>query len=130
DPWKTQERIRMILKKQYAASPDGLGGNDDCGQMSAWYVFSSLGFYPFAPGSDQYELGSPSVQYASLQLPNGKRFTIEAKNQSEQNVYVKKVVLNGKELTRHYLAHKEIIAGGEIIFYMTNTQPNTNPHRK
>ncbi|MGZ3922553.1 MAG: GH92 family glycosyl hydrolase, partial [Flavisolibacter sp.] len=130
DPWKTQERIRMILKKQYAASPDGLGGNDDCGQMSAWYVFSSLGFYPFAPGSDQYELGSPSVQYASLQLPNGKRFTIEAKNQSEQNVYVKKIVLNGKELTRHYLAHKEIIAGGEIIFYMTNTQPNTNPHRK
>lgn len=130
EPWKTQERIRMILKKQYHATPDGLGGNDDCGQMSAWYIFSSLGFYPFAPGSDQYQLGSPSVQYASVQLTNGKRFTIEVKNQSDNNVYVQKMILNGTQLNRHYLTHEEIIRGGTLIFYMTNTQPNTNPHRK
>jgi predicted alpha-1,2-mannosidase len=121
EPWKTQERIRMILKKQYHATPDGLGGNDDCGQMSAWYIFSSLGFYPFAPGSNQYQLGSPSVQYASVKLANGKRFTIEAKDQNDQNVYVQKVLLNGKQLNRHYLTHDEIIQGGTVIFYMTNT---------
>ena len=121
EPWKTQERIRMILKKQYHATPDGLGGNDDCGQMSAWYIFSSLGFYPFAPGSDQYQLGSPSVQYASVKLANGKRFTIEAKDQNDENVYVQKVVLNGKQLNRHYLTHDEIIHGGALVFYMTNT---------
>ena len=65
-PWKTQERIRMILKKQYHPAPDGLGGNDDCGQMSAWYIFSSLGFYPVTPGSDQYQLGSPAVIHAVI----------------------------------------------------------------
>jgi predicted alpha-1,2-mannosidase len=118
-PWKTQERIRMILKKQYHAAPDGLGGNDDCGQMSAWYVFSSLGFYPFAPGSDQYQLGSPAVQQATLRLENGKTFTIEAKNQSDKNVYVEKVVLNGQPLQRSYLTHQDIVNGGKIVFYMS-----------
>src|ERR1700744_2658198 len=71
-PWKTQERVRMILKKQYRPTPDGLGGNDDCGQMSAWYIFSALGFYPVAPGSDRYSIGSPSVNSAVLNLENGK----------------------------------------------------------
>lgn len=124
EPWKTQERIRMILKKQYGASPDGLGGNDDCGQMSAWYIFSSLGFYPFAPGSDQYQMGSPSIQHAIIQLENGKLFTIKTKNQSEQNVYVEKIVLNGKTINRHYLTHEEIMNGGSLIFYMTSRKPN------
>jgi predicted alpha-1,2-mannosidase len=119
-PWKTQERIRMILKKQYHPTQDGLGGNDDCGQMSAWYLFSSLGFYPFAPGSDQYQLGSPSVQKAVIHLENGKTFTIEAKGQSDKNVYVEKVVLNGHTLDRLYLTHDEIINGGSIIFYMSS----------
>jgi predicted alpha-1,2-mannosidase len=119
EPWKTQERIRMILKKQYGASPDGLGGNDDCGQMSAWYIFSSLGFYPFAPGSNQYQIGSPSVKYAVIQLENGKHFTIETQNQSGQNVYVEKILLNGKILNRHYLTHEEIINGGTLVFYMS-----------
>jgi predicted alpha-1,2-mannosidase len=118
-PWKTQERIRMILKKQYHAAPDGLGGNDDCGQMSAWYVFSSLGFYPFAPGSDQYQLGSPAVQQATLRLENGKTFSIEAKNQSDKNVYVEKVVLNGQPLQRSYITHQDIVNGGKIVFYMS-----------
>jgi putative alpha-1,2-mannosidase len=113
----------MILKKQYAASPDGLGGNDDCGQMSAWYIFSSLGFYPFAPSSDQYQIGSPSVNHAEIKLENGKHFTIDAKNQNEQNVYVDKIVLNGKTLNRHYITHSEIINGGTLIFYMS-PKPN------
>jgi predicted alpha-1,2-mannosidase len=124
EPWKTQERIRMILKKQYGATPDGLGGNDDCGQMSAWYIFSSLGFYPFAPGSDQYQIGSPLVQHAVMRLENGKRFIIETKNQGEQNVYVEKIMLNGKVLNRYYLTHEEIMNGGTLIFYMTANKPN------
>lgn len=128
EPWKTQERIRMILKKQYSASPDGLGGNDDCGQMSAWYIFSSLGFYPFAPGSGQYQIGSPSVQHAIIQLENGKHFVIETKNQTDQNVYVEKILLNGKDLNRYYLTHQEIMNGGTLTFYMSNTKAkNLNP---
>ncbi|MBT1696962.1 GH92 family glycosyl hydrolase [Fulvivirgaceae bacterium PWU4] len=117
-PWKTQERVRMILKKQYQASPDGLGGNDDCGQMSAWYIFSSLGFYPVAPGSDQYAIGSPAVQNATLKLENGNTLTIEARNQGDKNVYVQKVEVNGVVLKRLYLTHAEIMDGGKITFYM------------
>ena len=119
-PWKTQERVRMILKKQYHSTPDGLGGNDDCGQMSAWYIFTSLGFYPVAPGSEQYALGSPAVQTATLTLENGKTFEIEAKNQSATNVYVRKVELNGTPLNRRYLTHSEIMNGGKLIFYMAS----------
>jgi predicted alpha-1,2-mannosidase len=125
EPWKTQERVRMILKKQYDASPDGLGGNDDCGQMSAWYVFSSLGFYPFAPGSDQYQFGSPLVQHATIQLASGKQFKIETENQGDENVYVTRITLNGKQLDRHYLTHKEIMNGGTLKFYMSNTPDKT-----
>ncbi len=119
-PDRTQERVRMILKNQYHASPDGLGGNDDCGQMSAWYLFSSLGFYPVAPGSDQYQIGSPAIKNAVLKLENGKTLTIEAKNQSDKNVYVTKVVVNGKVIKRHYLTHTEIINGGKITFTMSD----------
>jgi predicted alpha-1,2-mannosidase len=117
-PWKTQERVRMILKKQYQASPDGLGGNDDCGQMSAWYIFSSMGFYPVAPGSGQYSLGSPALQKAIIRLENGNSFTIDTKNQSEKNVYVAKVELNGQPLSRLYITHDEIMAGGKLTFHM------------
>jgi putative alpha-1,2-mannosidase len=109
----------MILKHQYHNGADGLGGNDDCGQMSAWYIFSSLGFYPVAPASDQYWLGSPSVQNAVLNLENGKQFKVEAVDQSEKNVYVKKVLLNGKPLSRRYVTHSEIMSGGTITFYMS-----------
>ena len=118
-PWKTQERVRMILEKQYRPSPDGLGGNDDCGQMSAWYIFTALGFYPVAPGSNEYSLGSPAVDGAVLQLENGKTFAIEVKDQGEKNVYVKKVTLNGQPLTRRYITHEEIINGGKLVFYMS-----------
>ena len=119
-PWKTQSRVRMILKMQYKNAPDGLGGNDDCGQMSAWYIFSSLGFYPVAPGSDEYSLGSPAVESAILQLENGKIFTIHTINQSDKNVYVQKVLLNGKVITDYTIRHSDIINGGKLVFYMGN----------
>lgn len=116
--YKTQAQIRHILKMQYKSTPDGLGGNDDCGQMSAWYMFSSLGFYPVSPGGDEYALGSPSVTNASLNLENGKTFTVEAINQSDKNVYVQKVLLNGKQLVKPFIKHDDITAGGKLIFYM------------
>jgi predicted alpha-1,2-mannosidase len=118
-PWKTQERVRMILKKMYLPTADGLGGNDDCGQMSAWYIFSTLGFYPMAPGSMNYELGSPAIVNATINLENGKTFKVTTKNQSNKNVYVDKVLINGKVLDRKYITHDEITAGGEIQFFMT-----------
>lgn len=118
DPWKTQERVRMILKNQYRPTPDGLGGNDDCGQMSAWYLFSALGFYPVAPGSDQYSLGSPVVKTATLKFENGRTLTIRAEDQSEKNVYVRRVTLNGKRLDRRYITHAELISGGTLVFEM------------
>ena len=118
-PWKTQERVRMILPKMYAAKPDGLGGNDDCGQMSAWYIFTTLGFYPFAPGSDQYSLGSPAIDGATLHLENGKTFVVEVINQGDKNVYLQKVLLNGQPVNRNYITHEEIMNGGKISFYMS-----------
>lgn len=119
-PHKTQERVRMILKNQYRPTPDGLGGNDDCGQMSAWFLFSSLGFYPVAPGSDRYALGSPAIKTAVLKLENGKTLTIEAQNQADKNVYVEKVLINGKPLNRNYITHAEIMNGGKLTFLMSD----------
>ncbi|QNR86661.1 glycoside hydrolase family 92 protein [Pedobacter riviphilus] len=118
-PWKTQAQIRHILNMQYKPTADGLGGNDDCGQMSAWYMFSSLGFYPVAPGSDVYSLGSPLVNNAVINLENGKTFTVEAIKQSDKNVYVEKVLLNGKEITDHKIKHADITNGGKLTFYMS-----------
>ncbi|MGM9476053.1 GH92 family glycosyl hydrolase [Pedobacter sp. GSP4] len=118
-PWKTQAQVRHILNMQYKPTADGLGGNDDCGQMSAWYMFSSLGFYPVAPGSDVYSLGSPLVNSAVINLENGKTFTVEAIKQSEKNVYVEKVLLNGKEITDHKIKHADITNGGKLTFYMS-----------
>ncbi|MGC4103942.1 GH92 family glycosyl hydrolase [Ferruginibacter sp.] len=117
-PWKTQERVRMILKNQYHSGAAGLGGNDDCGQMSAWYIFSALGFYPVAPASDQYWFGSPAVKTALVHLENGKDFSVEAIDQSDKNVYVKKITLNGQVLNRRYITHDEIMNGGKLVFYM------------
>lgn len=118
-PWKTQAQIRHILNMQYKPTADGLGGNDDCGQMSAWYMFSSLGFYPVAPGSDVYSLGSPLVNNAVINLENGNTFTVEAIKQSDKNVYVEKVLLNGKEITDHKIRQADITNGGKLTFYMS-----------
>jgi predicted alpha-1,2-mannosidase len=118
EAWKTQERVRMILKKMYHPGADGLGGNDDCGQMSAWYIFTSMGFYPVCPGSDQYILGSPAVKEATIQLENGKSFTVEAINQSDKNVYVQKVTLNGQPVLNNAISHADIMKGGRLVFQM------------
>lgn len=122
-PWKSQDKIRMILKKMYRNGADGLGGNDDFGQMSAWYIFSSLGFYPVAPGSDEYALGSPLVKKAVFNLENGTTFEVETVNQSDKNVFVSKVLLNGKQLEKPFLKHSDVIKGGKITFYMS-AKPN------
>jgi predicted alpha-1,2-mannosidase len=124
-PWRTQERLAQIVTSQYRPAPDGLVGNDDLGQMSAWLVFTSLGFYPVTPGANQYVLGRPFMNAATLHLPNGKQFRIVAEHLSAQNRYVGRVLLNGKPLERTYLTHSEIMAGGELQFAMQAT-PNTS----
>ncbi|MDY0988784.1 GH92 family glycosyl hydrolase [Flavobacterium sp. CFBP9031] len=127
-PWKSQDKIRMILKKMYRNGADGLGGNDDFGQMSAWYIFSSLGFYPVAPGSDEYALGSPLMKNAIVNLENGKTFEVETVNQSDKNVFVSKVLLNGKQLEKPFLKHADVINGGKITFYMSS-KPNKKQYQ-
>lgn len=122
-PWKSQDKIRMILKAMYKPTEDGLGGNDDFGQMSAWYIFSALGFYPVAPGSPQYALGSPAVRNAKIQLESGKVFEVVVENQSTENVYIDKVYLNGEPLHTPFIYHNDIVNGGRLEFFMTN-QPN------
>ncbi|MDF3980690.1 GH92 family glycosyl hydrolase [Luteibacter sp. PPL201] len=120
-PWKTQERLTGIMKSQYAPTPTGLVGNDDLGQMSAWYIFTALGFYPVAPGSNQYVIGRPFVEKATLNLANGKRFTVSADHLDAKHPYVGKVTLDGKPLDRVFLRHEEIVAGGELHFSMQAT---------
>jgi predicted alpha-1,2-mannosidase len=122
-PWKTQARVRQIMDEMYRPRPDGLCGNDDCGQMSAWYIFSALGFYPVAPGSNEYVLGSPAVKRAEIELAGGRTFRIVAENQAPRNVYVSEVRLNGERLERTYLTHAEVIGGGELRFVMSD-RPN------
>ncbi len=124
-PWKTQERIHQIVNSMYRPEPHGLCGNDDCGQMSAWYIFSVLGFYPVTPGSNQYVIGSPCIDKAEINLENGYTFRIITENLSERNIYIDKLILNGIEINRSFITHDEIISGGELRFIMTN-KPNKN----
>ena len=125
EPWKTQQAVRHIMETEYLNAPGGLSGNDDAGQMSAWYIFASLGFYPVCPGSPFYVLASPSFPKAVLHLENGKSFILQAENASEENIYIQKVTLNGKAYTKNYISHKDIIAGGEMVFTMGNTPNKT-----
>ena len=122
-PWKTQERIRQIVNTMYLNKPDGLCGNDDCGQMSAWYVFSSIGFYPVCPGSGEYSIGSPSVKEAKIQLGDGKTLVVRANNLSDKNIYIRSVSLNGKPWNSTLIPNKELRNGGELIFEM-GKRPN------
>lgn len=124
-PWKTQYRIQQIMDSLYTTKPDGLSGNEDAGQMSAWYVFSALGLYPVNPATGVYVIGSPEVKEAQISLDNGKSFTIIAQNQSAQNIYIQSAKLNGKPLSRSYISHTEIMAGGTLSFVM-GSQPNKN----
>ena len=122
-PWRTQARLRQIVESQYKPTPDGLSGNDDLGQMSAWLVFTALGFYPVTPASLEYAIGRPFVDRATLNLPGGKRFTIVAEGLGPANPYVGKVLLNGRPLPRSFIRHDEIVAGGELRFVM-QARPN------
>lgn len=115
EPWKTQERVSEILKTMYQDAPDGLSGNEDCGQMSAWYVLSSMGFYPICPGSDQYVIGTPLFDKVDIRLENGNTFTITRTGNGE---YIQSASLNGSELKRTYITHSEITAGGKLAFEM------------
>jgi predicted alpha-1,2-mannosidase len=123
EPWRTQERLKQIVESQYKPTPDGLSGNDDLGQMSAWLLFTSLGFYPVTPGSLEYVIGRPFVNRAVLNLPNGKKFTVVTEGLSPANTYVGSVQLNGQPLTRAFIGHTEIMEGGELRFSMQAT-PN------
>ena len=119
-PKKTQERVRMIMDTMYGPTVEGLCGNDDAGQMSAWYIFSSLGFYPVTPGSLNYALGSPLIKEAVIHLENGKDLSIIANNQSKENIYVKSVTVNGIAIKENLISHTDIENGGTLIFEMTN----------
>jgi len=122
-PWKTQERVRQILETLYTDKPDGLSGNEDAGQMSAWYILSSMGFYSVTPGMDYYVIGSPLFDEVTINLENGNQFVIKAENNSTENLYIQSASLNGKPYTKSYLKHEDIMNGGEIIFQM-GTVPN------
>ncbi len=117
-PWKTQEYIAKVTNELYLNRPDGICGNDDCGQMSSWYVFSAMGFYPVNPANGQYEIGAPQLPQVEIKLPAGKSFKISAPNQSKENKYIHSVSLNGKPLRRSYITHEEIMAGGTLTFEM------------
>ncbi|MBT8271892.1 MAG: GH92 family glycosyl hydrolase, partial [Bacteroidia bacterium] len=121
-PHKAMERVHQILTELYTNTPDGISGNEDCGQMSAWYVFSSLGFYPVTPGTNQYIIGTPLFDKATINLENGKQFTIVAHNLSSRNIYIESTRMNGEKLEGSFLTHENIMNGGQLDFYM-----NDNP---
>jgi predicted alpha-1,2-mannosidase len=123
-PWKTQQYVNRVLREMYADRPDGIVNNEDLGQMSAWYLFSALGFYPVTPGDLTYQLGAPYQPRASIRLENGKRFTVIADNLSDRNIYVQSVRLNGKPYPNSFIRHEQIMAGGELRFAMG---PDPNP---
>jgi hypothetical protein len=117
-PWKTQELVNQVMTELYTNQPDGLSGNEDCGQMSAWYVMSAMGFYPVTPGSDVYVLGTPTFDSLSINLENGKVFKVKTKNLSKENFYVQSVKYNGADWPNSFITHKMIMDGGELLFEM------------
>lgn len=123
-PHKTQEKVREILTTLYTNEPDGVSGNEDCGQMSAWYVLSSMGFYSVTPGNNQYIIGAPLFDKATINLENGSTFTVQANNLSDQNIYIASATLNGEVYPYSYINHDHIAKGGSLVFEMTNT-PST-----
>ena len=116
---KTQKIVREIMRDLYSNDPNGLAGNEDAGQMSAWYLFSALGFYPVDPVTGEYILGSPAVDSADIHLENGKTFSVRTINQADDHVYVASVSLNGKPLEGFTLSHRDIMAGGVLEFKMS-----------
>lgn len=124
-PWKTQYWVHHILDTQYNTTPNGLSGNEDCGQMSAWYVFSSMGLYPMNPASGEYEIGSPVFEKAKINLQDGKSFIIEAENVSDKNFYIQSATLNGAAFNKTTITHQQIVQGG-ILHFVMGAEPNKN----
>ena len=122
-PWKAAERLHQVVTTQYGNGPGSLCGNDDCGQMSAWYMFTCLGFYPVCPASDYYVIGAPQVPKGAMQLSNGKTFTMTAENISDRNIYVQSLRVNGKNWDSTFLPYNEVKDGGTLEFVM-GPQPN------
>jgi predicted alpha-1,2-mannosidase len=119
-PHKTQYYVNKILTELYKNSPDGLCGNEDCGQMSAWYIFSAMGFYPVNPAECTYQLGAPLFKKITIKISKEKKFTITANKDSDKHIYVKEVYLNGSKLDRTWITHDEIMQGGELQFVLTD----------
>ena len=126
--WRTQELNRQVQTTLYFDKPEGLSGNEDCGQMSAWYVFSAMGFYPVNPSELKYQFGSPIVQQAKVEVAPGKFFTMKAPLASVANKYIQEVKLNGQTLDRTFITHQEIMDGGVLEFTM-GSEPNKNLFR-
>ncbi|MFO1513147.1 MAG: GH92 family glycosyl hydrolase [Verrucomicrobiota bacterium] len=133
-PWKAQARAREVMGRLYQSTPDGMCGDEDTGQMSAWYVFSALGFYPVTPGTTEYVIGSPLFDRATITLSDGKKFVVIAKMNGPQRPYIRSASLNGSPFNRSYLDHRQIIGGGELTFEMTSapdykwaTAPDSRP---
>ena len=124
-PWKTQDQARRIATKEYGTGPDGLSGNDDCGQMSAWYVLSALGFYPVCPGVPYYEIGSPLFPEAVVHLPTGKDLIIRAAGVSTKNRYIESASWRGASFTKTWIDHRDLVQGGTLVFQM-GSEPNTS----
>ena len=122
-PWKTQHRIHQIMNNLFDDTPYGICGNEDCGQMSAWYIFSSMGFYPVCPGSNEYVIGSPCIEKATINLGNEKKFEIIAEGLSDKNIYIQSAKLNGIKYDKTYINHEDIMNGGKLIFKM-GRKPN------
>jgi predicted alpha-1,2-mannosidase len=120
-PWKTQERVRQIMDELYSTAPDGLAGNEDCGQMSAWLIMSAMGFYPVNPGSPEYVIGTPWFDEVKLHLENGNTFTIKANQPSAERKYIHSASLNGQAWNKAFLLHEDIMKGGELVFKMSET---------
>jgi predicted alpha-1,2-mannosidase len=121
--WKTAEKNRYIQRILYTDKPDGLCGNEDCGQMSAWYIFSSMGFYPANPANGAFVFGSPLFDEITLKLPDNKQFSVRALNNSEKNIYLQSAKLNGNPYSRSYITYKDIMLGGTLEFEM-GSSPN------
>jgi len=128
-PLRAQARLKQIVDSQYKPTPDGLVGNDDLGQMSAWLVFTALGFYPVAPASNQYVLGRPFVDKAMIHLPNGESLTVSSVGMTEAQSFLKDVLLNGKSLDRSYVTHEELMQGGELKFVFSSEKDAAWSHR-
>lgn len=122
-PWKTQEKVRAIIDSMYHERPDGYAGNEDAGQMSAWAVWSMMGLYPASPVNGEYVFGSPALDKSDITMPNGKTFSIIAKNNSKKNIYIKSITLNGKPYKKTYITHKDMLKGGTLEFQMSDV-PN------